>query len=173
VTGGGGGGGNGNGGSGGPPGGWLWWLGLLAVGFVVAALVVLIRKRVTIEEVFLVSHAGILLAHMSYALKHDRDRDLVSGMLTAVQDFIRDSFVPSLEGGLRSMDFGQRKILIRRGGASYLAIVLRGRTPSSLPKKMDETLRKFEAAFPQIADQVDGNMMDSAGEVLSRELLGR
>ena len=173
VTGGGGGGGNGNGGSGGPPGGWLWWLGLLAVGFVVAALVVLIRKRVTIEEVFLVSHAGILLAHMSYALKHDRDRDLVSGMLTAVQDFIRDSFVPSLEGGLRSMDFGQRRILIRRGSASYLAIVLRGRTPSSLPKKMDETLRKFEAAFPQIADQVDGNMMDSAGEVLSRELLGR
>lgn len=159
-------------GGGGGTSSWPWWLLAILVA-IVLAIFLLVRARATIEEVFLVSHSGILLAHMSYTLRHDRDRDVLSGMLTAVQDFIRDSFVPTEEGALQSMNFGERKIIVRQGNASYLAIILKGRTPSSLPKKMDETLRKFEKAFPQASENVDGAILDGASDVLSKELLGR
>ena len=151
---------------------WLWVL-LGASALALPLGVVLLRRRGMIEEVFLVGDSGILLAHLSYTMKHDRDRDLVSGMLTAVQDFIKDSFVGSREGALRSLDFGQRKILIRRGTTSYLAVVLTGRAPSGLPRKMEETLRQFEERYPRAAEDADDAAMDGANEVLYRELLKR
>jgi len=152
---------------------WWWLLGLaVALG---APLGFLAWTRGKIEEVFLVSYSGILLAHLSNAMKAERDRDLLTGMLTAVQDFIRDSFVTSEEGELRRMDFGDQTILIRRGTHSYLAAVVRGRAPLALQRKMEETLRKLEKAFPEsmVLQRVDGKVLDGAGEILGKELLGR
>jgi hypothetical protein len=152
---------------------WLWWLAVLAVALVPPIAFVLTRGK--LEEVFLVSYSGILLAHLSNTMKAERDRDLLTGMLTAVQDFIRDSFVTSDEGELRRMDFGDRTILIRRGTHSYLAAVVRGRAPLGLQRKLEETLGKLEKAFPEsmVLQRVDGRVLDGAGELLSKELLGR
>ena len=152
---------------------WLWWLLALALAFLPP--VVYIGSRGKLEEVFLVGYSGILLAHLSNTMKAERDRDLLTGMLTAVQDFIRDSFVTSQEGELRRMDFGERTIHITRGAHSYLAAVVRGRAPLRLQGKMEETLAKLEKAFPEslLMQQVDGRILDGAGELLSKELLGR
>jgi len=152
---------------------WPWWLAVLAFGLVPPIAFVLTRGK--LEEVFLVGYSGILLAHLSNSMKAERDRDLLTGMLTAVQDFIRDSFVTSQEGELRRMDFGERMIHITRGAHSYLAAVVRGRTPLGLQGKMEDTLGKLEKAFPEslLMQQVDGRVLDGAGELLSKELLGR
>src|SRR5690606_9231791 len=46
-----------------------------------------------VQEVFLINRAsGLLLAHLSDDPAHAADRDLVSGMLTAIRDFAHDSF---------------------------------------------------------------------------------
>jgi hypothetical protein len=73
------------------------------------------------------------------------------------------------------MVFGERGIHIQRGSHSYLATVVRGRTPFGLEKKMEETLRKLEKEFPEslVLARVDGKVLDGAGELLSKELLGR
>lgn len=164
----------------GPPGDnpgepWPWWLALLGVALAVPPVLFLARKRGHLEEVFLVGFSGILLAHLSNTIKSERDRDLLTGMLTAVQDFIRESFATSAEGGLQRMDFGERTINIHRGGHSYLAAVVRGRTPFGLRRKMEETLRKLEDKYTNslLNGTVDGRLLDGAGELLSKEMLGR
>jgi len=153
---------------------WGWWFLALAVALVVP-IVFLAWTRGKLEEVFLVGYSGILLAHLSNTMKAERDRDLLTGMLTAVQDFIRDSFVTSKEGELRRMDFGERTIHICRGAHSYLAVVVRGRARLGLQRKMEETLQKLEKAFPEslVVARVDGRVLDGAGELLGKELLGR
>lgn len=153
---------------------WLWWLAILVIALV-PPIVLLARSRGRLDEVFLVGYSGILLAHLSNTIKSERDRDLVTGMLTAVQDFIRESFQGTKEGEeLRRMDFGARTIIIRRGGHSYLAAIVRGRAPFGLNRKMVETLRKLEAKYTDslLNGTVDGRLLDGAGELLSQELLG-
>lgn len=152
---------------------WRWGLaGLTFAGILL--MVILIVRRPIIEEAFLVSHSGILLAHTPYhPAKYARDRDSMAAMLTAVQDFIRDSFAVAQEGALQSMNFGQRKIVVRGGTSAYIAVILRGPVTSSLPKKMDETLRKLGEWFPRGDDHVDETVLRGAGEVLTHELLGR
>ncbi|MDI6916486.1 MAG: AAA family ATPase [Thermoplasmatales archaeon] len=59
------------------------------------------EKFVSLDEVFLIYKSGVLIAHTS---KKNRglDSDIVAGMFTAVQDFIKDSFgdkTTSIPGG--------------------------------------------------------------------------
>ncbi|MCA9956150.1 MAG: hypothetical protein KC434_15580, partial [Anaerolineales bacterium] len=47
----------------------------------------------SLEELFLIQHeSGLLLAHHSATQEASDDSDLISGMLTAIRDFARDSF---------------------------------------------------------------------------------
>jgi hypothetical protein len=77
-----------------------------------------------VKEVFLIHKSGILLYHLSREHKPGRDEEVLSGMFTAVQEFIKDSFSttgPGAEGGehvLREMKIGDNNnILIERGVA--------------------------------------------------------
>jgi hypothetical protein len=62
-------------------------------------LIFLLRRRGTIEEIFLVSYGGIVIAHLFRTVTPDQDRDVLVSTLTAIWDFIRDAFARSPEGG--------------------------------------------------------------------------
>src|SRR2546425_426264 len=78
-----------------------------------------------IEDVFLLYNDGLLIKHETRRLKPDVDSDILSGMLTAVQAFVKDSF-RSEDAELNEMTFGQMHILLGRGEWLILAAIIGG-----------------------------------------------
>ncbi|MGI0149692.1 MAG: hypothetical protein ACREDF_09205, partial [Thermoplasmata archaeon] len=114
---------------------------LAASGFaLLAAMAVVRRLRTQIEEVFLVYRDGLLLYHLSRSLSADKDADVLSGMLTAVQEFVRDAFVYGEHRELHQLDFGDYRIMIERGRNLYLAVVYSGKGASSIRKRVRSVL---------------------------------
>ncbi|HLE45539.1 MAG TPA: hypothetical protein VI915_00910, partial [Thermoplasmata archaeon] len=50
------------------------------------------ERGTLIEDIFLLHRSGLLLKHYTRRLRPNVDSDVLSGMLVAVQDFIKDSF---------------------------------------------------------------------------------
>ncbi len=150
-------------------------LGGLALG---SALVFLVyrRNRVRIEEVFLVYRDGILISHLSRTMVEEKDRDVLSGMLTAVQDFVKDAFKYGEHRELHQMEFGDYSILIERGKHVYLAVVYRGRDSAMIRKKVRSVLDSVEDAYGKVLQTWDGSMEAVVGtrDILrDRLLVGR
>src|SRR5438034_11032817 len=128
-----------------------------------AAFLLIRRKRVQIEEVFLVFRDGLLIYHLSRSLSQDKDEDVLSGMLTAIQEFVRDAFVYGEHRELHHLDFGDYRIMIERGRNLYLAVVYAGKGASVIRKKVRWVLDHIEAAYGSVLEKWDGDMDKVAG----------
>ena len=98
-----------------------------------------------VEEIFLIhNETGLLLQHVQRGAQ-GHDADLVSGMLTAISDFVRDSF--KLEDGesLSRFQVGELTVLVERGPRAALAAVVRGQPPLALRTMLAETLEAIHA----------------------------
>ncbi len=85
------------------------------------------REFVSFDELFLISPGGLLVAHCSNKENVSIDEDIMSGMLTAVQNFVKDSFGDEGEGGgLGKLEYKNTKILIEHGSMVSGACVLTG-----------------------------------------------
>lgn len=83
-----------------------------------------------IAEVFAIHRAsGLLLRHVTLSGPAAGDRDLVSGMLTAIRDFASDAFGRGQSGELATIDYGEQRILIEAAEQVYLAAVVEGVEP--------------------------------------------
>ena len=124
------------------------------------------------EDIFLISEAGILIAHKSRELRPDIDDDILSGMLTAIQDFIKDALKDKCKSGLKRLDLGDGAIHLKRGNSFYIAVVLSGTEPANLESKLNKTVAKIEAKYGKILEHWDGNrnkltgMKDQLDELL-------
>ncbi len=125
-----------------------------------------------VEDVFLIHNSGLLVTKVTRKLDEDVDREIFSGMLTAVQEFIKDSFRKSERGGLNRMDFGTHKILIEHGQYTFLATVLLGGEPEFLPLFMLEVIKEVEQKYGSFLDKWDGSYSKLEGlEDIVRKLL--
>lgn len=85
-----------------------------------------------IQELFLIQReSGLLLAHLhpgsDQAGDQASDSDLISGMLTAIRDFVQDSFGQGrAENELDEVQYGEQSIIIQSGRYAYLAVVSTG-----------------------------------------------
>lgn len=85
-----------------------------------------------VSEIFLIHESsGLLITHVSSSESEiSSDGDLISGMLTAIKDFVSESFKKN--GGsqnLYEIQYGDSKIVLERGLYSYLAVVISGQEP--------------------------------------------
>jgi hypothetical protein len=125
-----------------------------------------IRNRHSVEEVFLVDNAGVLLVHLSQWESKAIDAKLVSGMLTAVQEFVKDSFrgangeqnIAMDNGALGKLEYGDFKIVIERGAYSFLAAVISGNDNKRLRRKMKNAVDEFESRYSSVLADWDGDM---------------
>ncbi|MFQ6012642.1 MAG: hypothetical protein ACE5LS_03240 [Thermoplasmata archaeon] len=101
------------------------------------------RSENYVEEVFLLHRSGALLRHLTRRLKPYVDSDILSGMLRAVQEFVRDSFRGE-SGELNEMSFGELKISIVSGQHAVLATVIRGDPPDDIIDQIREALADLE-----------------------------
>ena len=140
----------------------LLWIGLAGSGFGLLAVFAVVR-RPQIEEVFLVYRDGLLLYHLSRSLSADKDEDVLSGMLTAVQEFVRDAFVYGEHRELHQLDFGDYRIMIERGKNLYLAVVYSGKGASTIRRRVRSILDHIETAYGGVLENWDGDMDKVAG----------
>lgn len=120
----------------------------------------LIREALpySIERVFLVHcETGLLLSHVSTQADDPAQLDTISGMLTAIQDFVRDSFSAG-EGNLEEIAHGGRRILLESGQRAYLAVVLSGVEPVGYSDQIRETISKINVQHENELKKFDGDM---------------
>ncbi|GAB4527960.1 MAG: hypothetical protein Fur0018_13830 [Anaerolineales bacterium] len=133
-----------------------------------------------IQEIFLVQHgSGLLMAHSHPGSAEITDTDLVSAMLTAIRDFVRDSFGEEGENAeLDEVQYGDERIIVQSGRYAYLAVVVEGVEPegfrarlrqfvSELHVRHGEVLRDFEgdpATLPNLQALLAQLVLDLGGE---------
>ena len=101
-----------------------------------------------VEELYLIYKDGRLLRNVS-AVEVKTDTDIMSGMLTAINDFVQDSF--QTEGDLGSIDYGNNKIILQRGEHSYLAAVIYGEIDNKFKGKLINAVRTIETINPNLS----------------------
>ncbi|PIE69009.1 MAG: hypothetical protein CSA21_04275 [Deltaproteobacteria bacterium] len=85
-----------------------------------------------VEQVFFIhSETGLLLSHVVSEEVPVQDADMVSAMLTAIQDFVKDSFSGSQDDSLHSLRIGDISLIIEKNDVAYVACVVRGTLPAN------------------------------------------
>jgi OOP family OmpA-OmpF porin len=113
-----------------------------------------------VEQIYLIhSETGLVLANLVNKGVHDRDADMISGMLTAIQDFARDCFTTAddTSSSLNSLDMGGYTVYIERSPLAYIACVVRGQAPKELLTKLRETLEIILVKFNDNLQGYDGD----------------
>ena len=68
-----------------------------------------------VEQVFLIHrHSGLLIHHLTAANAISKDPDMISGMLTAIQDFMADSFSVNKTDTLNTLSMGELNLLVEQ-----------------------------------------------------------
>ena len=107
------------------------------------------KDYVTIEEVFIISKAGLMITHTSRK-QINRDEQLTSGMLSALQDFVRYSFRgEDTTEGLARLDYADTTILIEQGKNIFAATVTQTEHP-----QVREDLKKIVGIIEEIYKDV-------------------
>lgn len=125
-----------------------WRLEARRTGKTFAEVVLLHTLLYRVEQVFLIhKETGLLLQHVVAANLTVQDGDMVSGMLTAIQDFVHDSFNSSDGEQLETLEVGELTVWIEQGPLAILAGVIRGTPPQELRPIFQETLEKIHLQF--------------------------
>lgn len=111
-----------------------------------------------VEQVFLIhSKTGLVLQHAVAKEVVTQDPDLVAGMLTAIQDFVQDSFKEKDEG-LDTLRYrGDRSVWIEQGPHATLAAVIRGTPPLDVRSVFREALNDLHLLQSEALESFDGD----------------
>jgi len=94
-----------------------------------------------------------------------QDTDLVSGMLTAVQDFVRDSFLSGKTEELDTMHVGEYTVWVSHGPHALLAAVISGAAPPDLRNALQRTLERIHAEFGHALQSFSGDASPLEGTI--------
>jgi chemotaxis protein histidine kinase CheA len=118
-----------------------------------------ISEPFVVEEVFLITNTGLLLRRIGKEKKPDVDEDILSSMLTAVNEFVKDSFSSSAEeGDLDELQYGRLRVILEYGSYVYLAAVVRGQESKDLRPEMKKVLRTVHRKYGHILFNWDGSL---------------
>ena len=103
--------------------------------------VVMLRSLVyRVEQLFLIHRkTSLSLLHVALDPAIAKDSDMVAGM-SAIQDFVRDSFATGDDSALEEFRVGELQVWIAPGQYAYLAAVIRGHPPRELRSVLEDTI---------------------------------
>ena len=121
--------------------------------------VALLRSLVyRVEQVFLIHlKTSLVLQHVVDPAVVTQDADMVSSMLSAIRDFVRDSFSTQQGDSLDSLQMGQLQVWIEQGPQAIIAAVIRGQAPQELRLSLKEKLEEAHRRFSRELEEFDGN----------------
>jgi hypothetical protein len=127
------------------PKGLRWRLEAMQTGKPFAEVVMLNSLLYRVEQVFLIhKKTGILLQHVSANSAETQDSEMVSGMLTAIQDFVHDSFQTSEDATLDSLKVKDLSVWLENSPDAILAVVIRGNAPLNLREIFLEAIEQIQ-----------------------------
>ena len=130
----------------------------------------------SVEQVFLIHRrSGLLLQHAAAQGSVLKDADMISGMLTAIQDFLSDSFT---EGGqdLETVDAGRFKLWLTYSPKVLLVAAVSGTAPMELRQAFRKALEGIGESLQGPIDnfkQNDLSVFEPAQPFLEACLLGQ
>jgi outer membrane protein OmpA-like peptidoglycan-associated protein len=111
-----------------------------------------------VEHVFLIHRtSGLLISHVTAERAASQDPQLVSSMLSAIQDFVRDSFSGGGGEGVDTMRLGELLLWSEPGPFASLVAVIRGNPPESLHNTLREVLTRIHAEHGRALEKFDGD----------------
>jgi len=121
------------------------------------------EMHTSFTEVFAVNRTGLLVAE-AVPEGEALDADIFAGMLSAVQDFVRDSFDSSGEkrSGLGRLEYGDMKILIEHGSRLFLTAVFRGTEHPGMKDLLRRTLDDIEERYGDVLESWSGSVSEVA-----------
>lgn len=146
-----------------------WRIEALRTGRSFGEIVLLNTLEYRVEQVFLIHReTGLLLQHVAAPSANAHDADMISSMLTAIRDFVRDSFGAAKEDALDALRVGPLLVLVEQGPDAILAAVARGTPPASLRSILQDAV---ETIHLQFATDLSAFTGDSAPFVAARPIL--
>ncbi len=139
--------------------------------------IVLLRSLLyRVEQVFLIHRkTGLLLQYAAADTAETKDPEMVSGMLTAIQDFVHDS-VSGAEGeNLETVRMGEIGVVLTYGPDAILSGFVRGVAPRNLNRMFQDTLDVIERQKAQELHEFTGetSQFDSCRPRLEACLVGQ
>ena len=124
-----------------------------------AEVVLLHTLEYQVEEIFLIHQGtGLVLQHVSSPSIAPKDPDLVSGMLSAIQNFVIDSFPTETDTSLETLRMGENlSVMIEQSPHAFLAAVIRGRPPVEKRETFRKMLEEIEFKFGTALETFQGD----------------
>ena len=117
-----------------------------------------------VEHVFLINrNSGLLITHVAAENATSEDPQLISSMLSAIQDFVKDSFNEKEQSGLDTIRFGELRLWSEVGPFATLVAVIRGNPPEELHEIIRDVLLRIHDESSEALEQFDGDSSQLAG----------
>jgi hypothetical protein len=106
-----------------------------------------------IDEIFWIHNDGILIQHVtSKRQKHRGDREVISGMLTAIINFAQEAFADDDDSdrkswGIKEIQMNDNNILIDKSENTFLATIFSGISGKKLYKQSGIILKALESKY--------------------------
>jgi OOP family OmpA-OmpF porin len=132
--------------------------------------VVMLRSLVyRVQQLFLIHReTSLSLLHVTADPAITKDSDMVAGMLSAIQDFARDSFATGEDSVLEEFRMGELQVWMVPGHYAYLAAVIQGNPSLELRPALQETIETVHVLKGSALAEFTGDA--SAFESLRPEL---
>ncbi|MEZ5345547.1 MAG: hypothetical protein R2681_08340 [Pyrinomonadaceae bacterium] len=139
------------------PKGLSWRLEAFRTGKSFGEVVMLKTLLYRVEQVFLIhKETGLLIQHVAANPTDVQDADMVSAMLTAIQDFAEDSFKTTEGATLDSFKVRELSVWIEHSSDAVIAAVIRGTPPISLHETFIETIEEIQFRFDSQLSNFEG-----------------
>lgn len=136
-----------------------WRLEARRTGRSFAEIVLLHSLVYRVEQVFLIhKETGLLLAHVVAPAVQSQDADVVSGMLSAIRDFVHDSFESPAGDELQTLRVGDLNIAVEQGPQATVAAIVRGTPPVRFRGRLQEVLEDVHTRQAQALKEFDGDV---------------
>jgi OOP family OmpA-OmpF porin len=135
-----------------------WRLEALRTGKSFAEVVLSHTLLYRVEQVFLIhKETGLLLQHVTAPAVVGQDADMVSGMLTAIQDFVRDSFGAQGDEGIGALEVGDLNVWIEQGPQALIAAVIRGNAPQDFHTVLQDAIETIHLEKGEELEEFQGD----------------
>lgn len=131
-----------------------------------AEIVLLKGVKYHVKSVFLIhKETGLLIQDAYPDNAHLDEADMVSSMLTAVQDFVKDSFSDQLSSTdtLDTIKLNDFNVWLEDAPLAYLAVVIEGSPPESVRQIFKSNLESIHGKYAPVLANFEGDTDDGIG----------
>ena len=126
------------------------------------------QLKIPIEEVFLMTPAGLLVQHYSLQQDSGLNEDILASMLSAVKSFIADSLAmldetAAEKGDVNRIDFGKYSVMMASGQSLALVAITAHEEKEAILEEIYKGVNVIEERFGEMFVDWDGDMSKVEG----------